>query len=84
MLLPADGVNQSPLLGSSCELLRSCEKEKSFFLSESIVVPVCGVFGLKTLPVSETRFERSRPDDGGGGKIGLWNIKNLSKSRDLH
>lgn len=81
ILLPADGVNQSPLLGSSCELLNSWEKEKSFFLSGSVLVPVWGVLGLKRLLVSEVRLDRSLPEDGGGGRIGFFEITPKISSR---
>lgn len=80
-LLPAGGVNQSPLLGSSWLLLNSLKLKslgvsrlllnKSAALDESHDAPptVCGVLGLKILLDSETRVERSRPEDGGGGRI---------------
>lgn len=78
MLLPKEGLYQSPLLGSSCELLYSRENENSLFVLElnnesevlSILAAVLGgVLVLSTLLVSEALLDLSRPDDGGGGKI---------------
>lgn len=44
MLLPGGGVNQSPLLGSSFDVLKSCEKElKSAFIVKRELSPALAV-----------------------------------------
>lgn len=75
MLLPNEGVNQSPLLGSSCELLKSRENENSLLVlelkseSEVLSAVLGGVLVLIALLPSEVLLVLSRPDDGGGGNI---------------
>lgn len=85
ILLSNDGLNQSPLACSSCDELKSWEKEKSLFdlplNSESEALStLAAVLGgvlvvLIVLFPSDVRLERSRPDGGGGGKISFCKIE---------